>query len=539
MKDKIVSRVSNTNIDSNIVKLFIIYLLSYFLLLLNTNALYWDDWVLYHQSFVELQSMFRQLTGNIPFLEYFYYYMGLLGNGVLSFRIAVFICYFLSGLFLYLILLDIKYFSKKSAFYISLIFLILPVNSAKVALSVAPYGFFNCMFFFAFWLLTLYHNHFHNLFLRVSILICFFISFYVSSHLVFYAIPLMYLLYKITISNNNKNVFFNIKSLCYKYPDFLCIPILFWFIKNRYFAPYGLYKNYNHVNLGYVKTNFISNLYITIKSAFFEPLVQSFKVSGRFFLLFVLMYLVIALILRDREKTPKDTHQVQTKKLFVMGFLGGVGLFLAIFPYNVVGKIPGLYNFESRHMLLIPLGMALIIYALILFLEKENNRISGLVLVAVVSSFTLKNNYDQFEYIKDWFYQVSIEEQYKSSEVIKDNTTFVFKSDIPFATKRSMQFYESSGRLRKVFGDDKRFMADNYHEILLYKDYKQYKRYNYSSWELFPPLRVVVNAQNDQEISFKRFLELVSYMLKDDNQFRIEAKKLTTMRVEPLSTKDI
>ncbi len=47
-----------------------------------------------------------------------------------------------------------------------------------------------------------------------------------------------------------------------------------------------------------------------------------------------------------------------------------------------------------------------------------------------------------------------------------------------------MQFYESSGRLRKVFGDAKRFMADNYHEILMYQDYKQYPRYNYADWVL-------------------------------------------------------
>ncbi len=74
--------------------------------------------------------------------------------------------------------------------------MILPVNSARVALIDFPYGLFLALFFMAFWLLTCYFNSQHNLIFRIIILLLFYLSFVINSLLVFYAIVLLYIAYK-------------------------------------------------------------------------------------------------------------------------------------------------------------------------------------------------------------------------------------------------------------------------------------------------------------------------------------------------------
>lgn len=213
-----------------------------------------------------------------------------------------------------------------------------------------------------------------------------------------------------------------------------------------------------------------------------------------------------------------------------MGF-GLLFFIIAVFPYIAIGKMPTLFSFGSRHMLLIPLSIALILYAAIRLIERKNTTLAHVLLVALIASCILKNMHDQTQYLKDWMYQVALEEHYKTNVRIKNNTTFLLNSNISLSNHRGMDFYENNGRLRKVFGDDKRFMAGSLNEIQTYANYKPYKRYNFSSWTPSTPLTVTVRKEIQHDLTIKPFLKLLVYMLHNDIAFRHEAKTLITMDV--------
>ena len=495
--------------------LFVLYLLSNLLLLLNINGLYWDDWVLYHQSFDEMKDMMNQLTGNAHVFEYLHHALSQIGNGVFPYRLLTTIVYFLSGLFLYYILSDIKSLSRKSGFYITLLFIVLPVNSARVALCDVQYGLFLCVFFMAFWLLTRYVNQIdRSIFFRAAILGLFFLSFFVSSLLVFYAIVILYLFYE---SNRQAT------KVLVHYADFICLPVLFYCIKSIYYVPYGLYSHYNAISTDYLVV--MLNLAQAVKMAFYKPLVQAFAVSQQF--LFLLCVTMAFLFLYLREE-PVESQQ---KKPIILMALGILFFMLAVFPYVAVGKIPALDHFDSRHMLLIPLGLSFFLYSIILFMERLNRAFAHIALITLLSACILKNMHDQTQYLKDWFYQVALEEHYKDNPIINDNTTFLFKSNIAFANHRSMQFYEHNGRLKKVFGDDTRFMGDNVSELQTYASYKNYPRYNFSTWTPSTPVTVIIQKSENHDLTQKPFLNLLISMLHNDTKFRREVKKLITMDV--------
>lgn len=510
--------------------LFFLYLISNIFLLLNTQGIYWDDWVIYNQSFNEIKNLCNQLTGNSHLFEYIHQSLSDIGNGVAPYRITTFIVYFLAGLFLYFILLDIKTLSRTSAFYIALLFLILPVNNARIALCDLPYGLFLCVFFFAFWLLTQYINKNGPLLFRLTILLLFYLSFFVNSLLVFYAIVVFYTVYKIT-DGRLYLTFDNFKSAAItfirRYLDFLILPILFFYIKTHYFAPYGLYKNYNSVSADYL--NILFKLLASLKTAFYDPLIQSFIISGRFWGLFFITFTFLYFYLR--KNLPKVTTQTKQQAIHLLQ-LGFVFFTLAIFPYVTVGKLPVLSNFDSRHMLLTPLGISLVLYSLILLIQRRSTTFAHLILITIITSCILKNMHDQTQYLKDWFYQIALEEHYKTNDEIKNNTTFLFKSNIPWANNRSIQFYEHNGLLKQVFGNDKRFMGNNLRELQTYANYKQYERYNFSSWIMKPPILIAAHKAQNHDTTQKLFFHLLFCMFENDVIFRREAKQLITMDVE-------
>lgn len=512
----------------NIQTLLVLYLLSNLLLILNTEGIYWDDWVLYHHHFDVIETMFNQVTGKAHLLEYIHYALGRIGNGIASYRIATVIVYGLSGLFLYSILLDIKSISRTSAFYITLIFMILPVNSARIALIDFPYGLLLCVFFMAFWMLSIYINKqntnkpIHFIF-RLMILALFYLSFFINSLLIFYVIVLLYILYKNQMLFPDKTRLYAIKLSLIKNIDFICLPLVFFYVKVKFFVPYGLYENYNAVTFHYVLYNILPNLKLSVTTSFYAPLIQTSIVSLHHPLLFSAIMIFVYLLLR-KDKLPEKSER--------LSITIGLGLFffiLAVFPYIAVGKIPSLYRLDSRHMLLIPLGFSLCLYSFILLLKHINSTLSRVVLLGLLSSCILKNVYDQSQYLKDWFYQIALEENYKDNRTIKNNTTFIFNSNLTLAENRSIQFYEHNGRFRKIFGNDTRFMGDNLHEIETYASYKQYKQYNFSNWNMSDP--IMINVQKRSDVTSKTFLSLLFYMLTDDTAFRHKAKNLITLDV--------
>lgn len=138
--------------------LFFIYFISNIFLLLNFNAIYWDDWAWFYQediSFV-LQAFDQLKVGYKG--EFFLFLMNLDFYGAYPFRIFVFIAIFISGLCVYYILSKIEHFDRHSRFFIVLFFLLAPLFTSKMLASISIFYLPVMFFFIGFAIMVKYVN---------------------------------------------------------------------------------------------------------------------------------------------------------------------------------------------------------------------------------------------------------------------------------------------------------------------------------------------------------------------------------------------
>lgn len=524
-----------TFFQSDTIIIFIIYFISQILFLLNFNAIYWDDWTLFNQDSASIMSQFDMNKALIA--GYIHIYLFSYENTILIYRILTFFAFFVSALFLMKILKNLSFLDNTSIFYIILIYLLSPVNSAKIALINTPYILFLLIFFLAFYLLTRYLKKEGSLYYRLIILGLFFFSFLVNSLLVFYAIVLLYLAYtlydKYTSQTFIQQLFTLFKKFLKKYLDFFLLPIVFFLYKTIYLVPEGLYANYNKITISL--KSLLKMIYLLVKSFYtslIEPIWVSLLTSLWFFPLFLLAFFLMYRLL-SRYCIP----QYKTRDNIILVGLGFGIFFLAVFPYTAVGKLPQLIGMESRHQLLVPLGFALIVYFSTIYIFNNRQDIITRMLHLLIAIFVIQNLYYGYRNHLDWFYQVGIEENIKDSKILREHTTFIVNNDLNnyslLSNKRHMGFYEQNGRMKKVFGDDSRLMVENEKEIEKFKKYKNYKQYNFSSWRYEKPIYLVINAT--QDISLAMIGNLFYYQFFDRERFKFLTKKLITIDVREKS----
>ena len=494
--------------------MLVVYFVSNMFLLLNVNGVYWDDYRLFPEPRTVVVNEFTQY--GMPVFGYLHFFFVSIGNGVIAYRAATFFLYFIAGLSLYFTLLNIKALSKQDAFFVTILFLILPLNSARIALIDFSYCICYASFFVAFWLLTIYLKRAPNIFFRGSILLLFMFSFLTNSLLVFYVIPIFYLCYIAFLELSVNSVVFNIKNIVTHYFDFLILPFSFWGLKKILFLPS---PGYNEID--YDK---VPSIFHLAKSAICKPIADLFFVSQQHpFYLITIVLLIFILLNRHHQ------HVEKVSKSSVLFGLGVVFVILAIIPYALVGKVPDPGSFESRHMLLEPLGLSLVLYSLLTLLSRIDRVASHAVMVVFLSACILSNLSVQVWYLKDWFYQVALVENYKNNQIIKNNTTFIFQSNIPLANRRPLTIYEHNAILSEVFHDERRFMVSESDlkdvNIDLIKDYCRRRTFFCTSWHESSP--VFVNVQTTKtRISEMDFFNLLYLMLTNEKVFQREARTL-------------
>lgn len=503
--------------------IFIFYFFAFGLILFN-KGIFWDDWVLYNTDKKIIINTFRQM--GIVWIGYFYAYVLFLKKAILFHRILVFSAYFFSILLLNSILKTIKQIDNSSRFFIVLFFALFPLNNARIALITSLYTICYFTFFLAFWLLSRYLSK-KQILLRIVSLIFFFISFSTNSFLVFYALPLLYILYS-EVKNITCLKDFLKKIL--EYLDFIILPLAFWLIKNTYFKPYGLYINYNQITLNFLKkipVNLVKTFYFSF-SAIIDNSFQFFF-SNPFLVLIV--SILIFQILKFKQMGKFGSKNVNIKILFagIFAFTAGT------IPYLAVGKIPNNYDWTSRYQFLLALGASLIFFAiinLILSELKSNSIIKIFIFSLFVVLFLNQNIQNYLSWQIDWYKQLSLIENFKDNKIIINNTTFLFEDNTVDlnANKRLYRFYEYTGLMKYAFGEEKRFGCgidkfdgstdiDNkaYYNL---KDYKpispQYKIFidyglikinninviKFMVWEIFEPKKFNDVIKNIIKLSF-------------------------------------
>lgn len=511
------------------IVLLLIYLISNSFFLLNYNGIYWDDWAFYNHSYETIDKLFQMHSGYVGTYFSFIHYF-LLEIGIYSYRILTFFLIYISAVFIYKILKKIDFFSQEDLFFISVLFLLAPLYSAKIAINVFAFTLGSAIFFFSFYLLCKYLDNMGCL-KRILILFLFFTSFLINSILVFYAVVLMYMFYKL-YDKQSTFIGNTIKFICTKL-DFIVLPIVFYIIKSVYFVPTGLYADYNIISL--YNTINPTLYYLTFMDSFIEPIKLSVQnISSFIVIVFILLIVLSNLFIRqNNQMNKKDVY------LFILGF---IIFFLGAFAYIAVNKLPANYNWSSRFQLLLPLGFSFILYYGIQVISNLLNFkviVKYFLFLILIFSFMIYHLKEQYKHNIDWMYQQSIIENFRNTSFIENNSTFevVINLDGKLAQQRTVNFYELNGLSKIAFGkDDKLFFVD--YDKYAFKDYQKfikYDQYNFSLWKKSDITNIEINDNINSQFnkgtkkSLIYFFKLKYLELTNIEEFKKEVKNLVIL----------
>lgn len=502
-----------------------LYIISNTIILLNYNGIYWDDWVIYAQSRETLAIFYDMIQYGIK--GDFITVLSKFSNGIYLFRLFLVMAYLLIAYFIYKILITTNIFNQTESKLIAFISVIVPIAPVKTYLIIILFIFPLLIFYFAFYLLAKNYP-LHNKSLKVIILFLFLCSFSTNSILVFYSSVLLYLYY---MDNNGtfKISFENLYNFFISRWDFIGLPVFYFIYKSLFLVPYGLYDNYNKVSFDIKQIQLhLTKSIETMTSDYVYYLFDNYIV--------IIASAIIALIVAVLSKY---NFEINKKKITILFGMSIVLFFLAIFPYIVVGKTPVLEGVNSRFALLLGPALSMFLISVLaltshLFLKYKNKVFVFLVSLFIVL-FVSKNITEQYNQNIDWFYQVSIMENFKENEIIKNYTTFIVHNNIrsKLHGKRDFRFYGLNGLLKKVFGDTKRLM------ILpplkkqlpdMYRKFGIYKQYNFYEWDNNQnPIEITINFNIMPSVSMQAKLFL--YYVFSYDKFLQLAKSLTVVAI--------
>jgi hypothetical protein len=407
------------------------YVLMHGGILLIPNAVYWDDWVLYRTAPETIARMFRDAGAMFDAVTHLH--AALLGLGLWSYKLLTFVLWFASGLLLNRILARTQLLPAGARLAVVLLFLVLPFNAARVAAINFPYTL-TCFFFFAAW--DLMDRR------RLAALLLFAASFFTPSLLTFYALPMLDMLYRGGhLSSTKAFGNFVLRRL-----HFLLLPFVFFGARLLTFNPSGTYT-------GYQSNYSLENVRNALNVQWFDLL----DMPLRFDVLLFLPLLPLTWLLLTRSPWPKLAGEsAGLVRLLAWMVLGVLAFVLGGFPYWVLQLWPVFTEWTSRHQLLLPLGTALVLVA-VLWTLPVRLRMAGLsVLLAICLSFGLGTYY---AFWVDWQKQRTLVELFKRDPEIAMASMIVFVDGTSYlnAIGRHYRFYEWNGLLEEAFGTETRF----------------------------------------------------------------------------------
>ena len=499
--------------------LFAIYLIAHGLML-TCNGIFWDDWVLYDVKSDAVIDIFWQ-NGGI-WGGYFHVFMLSLPKSIFCYRLLIFLSFMFSGFFLNEIMKKITEIDSFSRLIIIIFFLIFPVNSARIALICAPYAICHFSFFFAFWIITMFSD---KIFLRVLAAGLFLFSFTTNSLLVYYLLVLIFLFYCFYCEFSFKFSLPDLKKYLLKNIDLIFLPVLFWIIKCLFFRPYGLYKNYNTISAENIIQSPHNFYHLVLKSSFFDVIRLSLDVFNNHIVVSLGTALLILIILIRL----KYVHVEGSVRKHLIGIFAGIFVFfLGVFPYLAVGKAPYLNDWGSRFQLLVPLGVALIICYVLKFLLRRE--VLVFVFSFFIAIFLLTDISIYFDYQKDWYKQLSLVENFKENEIIRNKSTFLMCDETLElnANHRTYRFYEYTGLMKKTFKNQIRFAEDEWRYKKDYNYYSQYisGKYNMADYVWKEPEYKVVIKRGTYKMPVYNVLKLRFYELFDTSVFLSDIKRI-------------
>ena len=373
-----------------------VYVTSYGLSLAFLGARFWDDWyVNFTLTRSEAMQYWKDMLGFFPtnrFIE-----VVVLGRNPVAFHIVIFFCFFLSGYLLFKILEQLPGVSYEVNKRVALLFLILPINSARVSMVTIRLTYSLVLFLVA-WLLIVKSRSSATKFVAVAL---FCLSFLAQSLVPFFVLPclhLFYLEYCVNMKSLRRSVSRSFFVLC---------------IGGVYFAAMRLLDPPPGDRIAY-----------------YTPTISG--VVRAVFLLAVATYFLWRSFRGLRPGARRDFDGVQ---LISLGFFS---VALGAFAYIASGRlmdisewilnfVPRASDWDSRQQLLLGLGFSLIIVG---FLQLIPKGVAKRAFVLSLTACMLLNFMFMRDYLMDWKMQTQVIASLNSASIpANSKIVMVYQTD--------------------------------------------------------------------------------------------------------------
>ena len=365
----------------------VLYSLSWGWSLLRPNSIFWDDWVyIFKQPKSYLNQIFIE-TGLPPWRALLDQEMIAIGNWTIPW--FTFVMYFAASAFLWEILKKTNLLTPKQIEFVVLIFLIAPVNHARIALVMFGYTTSYFFFFLAWMLLIKFRS---NAIFAVSIF-CFFWSFMTHSFLFFFLFPTAHYIF---LNRDHLRNYLKNWSAVTKLFILLVLPIVYLWLRYLLWRPTEEYKNYHKVSL------------------------VGAQLGAKVILAVVAISLIFVLITRKSLKAQPPT---------IVLLLGSVLFTFGLFPYFANRNFPDVISvfafrndWGSRHLLLTPLGISFILCGVWLLISS---RLRKLFFAVSVMTCSLVNIFSGSQYYLDSLKKDQLTELFANEKDINTQSTIL------------------------------------------------------------------------------------------------------------------
>jgi hypothetical protein len=423
------------------------YTLAWGALLVN-RGLYWDDWTAVGRTpaeTVQAATELGQPLAAVVFVPLLSLPLpGLVGHAV------IFGAYLASTLVLHAILRRVPGLTRMDALVAALTFAVLPVNFARIALADIMYGLSLIAFLGATWLLIRFVEDGGRI-RRIAALALFLLSFYTASLLVFYVVPILLAAFVLRRSGRSFG------EVVIRHLDFLALPAVYWLLKSLLFKPFGAYEGYNALSAGGL-LNVPGAMVAVPSQVLVEPLSRAVSVAG---VVGILAGIATAGWLVWRRSRDAEGPSVNGVVLVV---IGAATVALGVFAYLAVGLRPTVWDWSSRHQLLVPLGSGLIAAGVARGVGGIGpaGRAGGVVVVGLLLGIAVvADARTLIAYQVDWFKQQALIEAVRTTPALQTarHIRVVDSASVMNGMRRTYRFYELNALFREATGNTRRLVA--------------------------------------------------------------------------------
>lgn len=465
--------------------------------LLVVSGIWWDDWAYVNKNWDYLLEVFLQ--SSLPLQAYIDASLWMLPDG--AYRILVFVYFYVGALLVYIIMKKIDVFSSEAAFWITLLYITIPINDARITWICYGYSLGLFSFWIAFYLVTLWRGEIGRKAIRIRVLslIVLIFSFNTESIMLMTLLILLYLYYeRLKDGWKWREIGANIKKCFYTvlyYIDFLLAPIVFYFGKHMMFPGYGVYGGHNYVDWNALPGLILRSPLFAINTM--KGLVLNYiDILSNHIALTILigadLFYFLVMFRRGYKRTENGLHCGKTIKLLILGvFCFFAGFFAYVIRCQGAFETKGV---NGRNALLLGIGTAMILYYLVeLVCYKEIRKV---ILVSFIVLGACHFNIIYLDWQEDYYQQLRFTAEIAENPNILSNDTFLclynnFTYENPFyQLNGNPRFYQLNGNSFIATGEETRYYLGDISSLPSLKDMNEdtwyLKGYNMRDWNYFP-----------------------------------------------------